>query len=64
LSKKKTMQQDYKKHNGNWGMSLSIGISLGTGIGALMGNIGVGMTFGVALGTTLSLLSCKRSKTK
>jgi galactitol-specific phosphotransferase system IIC component len=54
------MQQDYKKHNGNWGMSLSIGISLGTGIGALMGNIGVGMTFGVALGTTLSLFSYER----
>jgi hypothetical protein len=64
LSKGETVPHDRKKHNGNWGMFLPVGIGLGIGIGALIRNLGVGIAFGVALGTTLSLLSCKRSKTK
>jgi hypothetical protein len=41
---------------------LPVGISLGTGLGALFGNVGLGMIFGVAAGTMLNLISYYHSK--
>jgi hypothetical protein len=40
-----------------WYIYLPICISLGTGLGALLGNVGVGIVVGAALGTILNLLA-------
>jgi hypothetical protein len=51
------MNTERHKAGDPWYIFLPICISLGTGLGALLGNIGVGIALGTALGTLLNLIA-------